>query len=186
MTNERGMIVGFATLRRRQVDPAGDAALLYGWVQEGCAEFWGMQEHTREDVRGTYAWIAEQPHLTADVVEVDDEPLALVQTYDPVVDEIGKHYDRRPGDLGIHLFMRPGARPSGSLEALLGFLMRELFTDASVKRVVLEPDVRNEKSIALVHRFADELGPVVELPHTVPGLPPKTAQFAFIHRSEGL
>lgn len=181
--------MGLKTLRRRSVDPDGDAALLNGWVQEDRAEFWGMQEHTLEDVRDTYAWIAEQPHLTADtadIVEVDDEALALVQTYDPAVDEIGKHYDRQPGDLGIHLFMRPGARPSGSLEALLGFLLRKLFTDASVKRVVLEPDVRNEKSIALVHRFADELGPVVELPHLVPGLPPKTAQFAFIHRPEGL
>ncbi|MFC7490835.1 MULTISPECIES: GNAT family N-acetyltransferase [unclassified Knoellia] len=178
--------MGFETLCRRPVDPAGDAALLHGWVQEDRAEFWGMQEHTLEDVRDTYAWIDEQPHLTADLVELDGEALALVQTYDPAVDEIGKHYDRRPGDLGIHLFMRPGARPSGSLEALLGFFLGQVFGDAGVQRLVLEPDVRNEKSIALVHRFADELGPVVELPHPVPGVPPKTAQFAFVHRPEGL
>lgn len=160
--------------------------MLHGWVQEDRAEFWGMQEHTLEDVRDTYAWIVEQPHLTADIVEVDGEPLALVQTYDPVVDEIGQHYDRRDGDLGIHLFMRPGERPSGSLEALFGFLLGELFSEPTVQRIVMEPDVRNEKSIALVHRYADELGPVVELPHPVPGLPPKTAQFAFLSRPEGL
>lgn len=173
-------------MRRRPVDPAEDAALLHGWVSEDRAEFWGMQEHTLEDVRDTYAWIGDQAHLTAEIVEVDGEPLALVQTYDPAVDEIGKYYDRQPGDLGMHLFMRPGARPSGSLEAFLEFMLRELFADASVRRLVLEPDVRNEKSIALVHRFADELGPVVELPHPVPGLPPKTAQFAFLHRPGAL
>lgn len=178
--------MGFETLRRRPVDPAADAELLHGWVQEDRAEFWGMQEHTLEDVRDTYAWIGDQTHLTADVVEVDAEPLALVQTYDPAVDEIGHHYDRQPGDLGIHLFMRPGARPPGSLEALFGYLLRELFADPGVHRLVLEPDVRNEKSIALVHRYADDLGPVVELPHPVPGLPPKTAQFAFIRRPVAL
>lgn len=145
-----------------------------------------MQEHTLEDVRDTYAWIVDQPHLTADLVMLDEEPLALVQTYDPAVDEIGQHYDRQPGDLGLHFFVRPGARPAGSLEALFGFLAGELFAAPEVQRIVMEPDVRNEKSIALVHRLADELGPVVELPHPVPGLPPKTAQFAFIRRPAGL
>lgn len=176
--------MGYETLRRRPVDPAADAPMLHGWVQEDRAEFWGMQEHTLEDVRDTYAWINEQPHLTADVVLLDEEPLALVQTYDPAVDEIGQHYDRQRGDLGIHFFVRPGGRPAGSLEALFGFLADELFADPEVQRIVMEPDVRNEKSIALVHRLADELGPVVELPHPVPGLPPKTAQFAFIRRPE--
>lgn len=160
--------------------------MLHGWVHEDRAEFWGMQEHTLEEVRDTYAWIGDQAHLTAEFVEVDDEPLALVQTYDPAVDEIGQYYDRQAGDIGIHLFMRPGARPSGSVDAALEFLVRELFADASVQRLVMEPDVRNEKSIALVHRHADDLGPVVELPHPVPGLPPKTAQFAFIRRPVGL
>lgn len=178
--------MGYETLRRRPVDPAADAAMLHDWVQQDRAEFWGMQEHTLDDVRDTYAWIAEQPHLTADVVLLDEEPLALVQTYDPAVDEIGEYYDREPGDLGIHLFMRPGVRPPGSLEALFGFLAGELWADASVRRIVMEPDVRNEKSIALVHRHADELGPIVELPHPVPGLPPKTAQFAFLRRPAGL
>ena len=51
-----------------------------------------------------------------------------------------------------------------------------------MQRIVLEPDIANEKSVALLRRLGAELGPVTEIPAPMPDLPPKTAQFAFISR----
>lgn len=164
----------------RPVDPDRDAALLHAWVSEERAEFWGMRGKPLEEVRDIYRYIDEQEHLAAylvvpvGVADADAEPLALFQTYDPFVDEVGDHYDRRPGDVGAHLFIGPGPRPAGSGDAIGAFIVGWLAGHPGHRRVVLEPDVRNERSIAFALRAGAELGPVVELPH-------KTAQLAFLH-----
>lgn len=164
------------TLRLRPVDPDRDAALLHDWVTEERAVFWGMREKSLEEVREIYAWIDEQDHLTARLACLDDEPWALFQTYDPAVDEIGQHYARRPGDIGVHLLLRKGPRPEGLTARLLAHLLGKLFAGPAYERVVLEPDLRNRASVALLARMGATPGPVVELPE-------KTAQFAFLDRA---
>jgi penicillin amidase len=166
----------------RRVDPLADAPLLHGWFTPPRAAFWGMGSRSVEEVAGIYGWIAEQDHLTASLVLLDDHPLGLLQTYDPFVDEIGEHYDRRPGDLGVHLFLADDPARAGRTPALMEFLLGHLLADPAVRRIVLEPDVANEKSIALLQRHGAELGPLAEIPAPMPDLPPKTAQLAFIHR----
>ncbi|TGN63462.1 GNAT family N-acetyltransferase [Nocardioides eburneiflavus] len=166
----------------RPVDPPADAVLLHGWFTQPRATFWGMGTRTVEEVGEIYGWIAEQDHLTASLVLLDDRPLGLLQTYDPFVDEIGEHYDRRSGDIGLHLFLADDSARAGRTSRLMEFLLEHLFSDPAVQRIVLEPDVANEKSIALLQRHGAELGPVTEIPAPVPDLPPKTAQLAFIHR----
>ncbi len=48
------------TLRLDPLVPATEAEIVHGWVVEDRAQFWMMQEHTREEVRETYQWIADQ------------------------------------------------------------------------------------------------------------------------------
>ncbi len=170
------------TFALRPVAPHADAALLHGWFTEPRAAFWGMGERTVEEVAGIYGWIDEQDHLTASLVLLGDRPVALVQTYDPFVDEIGEHYDRQPGDLGVHLFLANDAARAGRTPELVQFLLGHVFADPRVRRVVLEPDVANHKSVALLQRLGAELGPVTEIPAPMPDLPPKTAQLAFLRR----
>jgi len=160
------------------VDAARDASLVHGWVTRPRAEFWDMLDRTVEEVAEIYAWIQEQEHLAAYLIGLeglDGDPVGIFQTYEPFVDEIGDHYDRRPGDIGMHLFLHDDARRAGHTARLVDFLLGTLFGDPAVRRVVLEPDVRNERSIALLGRVGALLGPVRRLPG-------KTAQFAFVDR----
>ena len=157
------------------VDPVRDADLIHGWVTLPRAEFWGMVDRTVEEVAEIYAWIQEQEHLEAYLIGLDGTPVGNFLTYDPFVDEIGDHYDRRPGDIGMHLFLHDDPRRAGHTAQLVDFLLGTLFADRVVRRVVLEPDVRNERSIALLCRAGAVLGPVRPLPG-------KTAQFAFVDR----
>jgi penicillin amidase len=166
----------------RPVDPIADAPLLHGWFTQPRAAFWGMGTRTVEEVGEIYGWIAEQDHLTASLLLLEDRPVGLLQTYDPFVDEIGEHYDRRPGDLGVHLFLADDSARAGRTPELMAYLVAHVLADPAVQRIVLEPDVANEKSIALLLRHGAELGPVTEIPAPLPDLPPKTAQLAFIRR----
>ncbi|EON22394.1 MULTISPECIES: GNAT family N-acetyltransferase [Nocardioides] len=161
------------TIAFRPVAPRIDAALIHAWVTEPRARFWGMLDRDLDEVRDIYTWIVEQPHLTASIASVDDVPVALLQTYDPFVDEIGDFYDRRPGDLGLHLFLADEPARAGHTTTVVTTAVRSLLARPGVERIVLEPDAANERSIALLIRLGAALGPVVELPG-------KTAQFVFL------
>ena len=170
------------TVTLRPVAPGADAPLLHAWFTEPRAAFWGMASRSVEEVADIYGWIDAQDHLTASLVLLDGHPVGLVQTYDPFVDEIGEHYDRRPGDLGVHLFLADDPVRAGRTPLLVEHLVGHVLADPAVQRVVLEPDVANARSIALLQRMGAELGPVTEIPAPMPDLPAKTAQFAFISR----
>ena len=161
----------------RPVDPVGDLDVLTGWVTAERAAFWGMQGLDREQVGEIYRYIDEQEHLAAYLVLLEGSPVGLLQTYDPEVDEIGEWYDRRPGDLGIHLLFADDPRRAGRtpevLAACFGFLLRQ----PGCRRLVLEPDARNHRSIALMERLGAERGPLVDLRTSIAEKP---AQFFFI------
>ena len=93
------------TVGIRPVVAAADKPVLHGWVTEERAVFWGMTDCDLARVQEIYAYIDEQEHLAAYLLLVDDHPVGLLQTYDPEVDEIGQWYDRRPGDVGVHLLL---------------------------------------------------------------------------------
>lgn len=164
----------------RPVDAAADAGILHSWVSQDRASFWGMRDCSLERVAEIYAWMTEQEHLEAFLVLIDDVPVGVLQTYDPFVDEIGGFYDRRPGDLGIHLLLSDDAARRGRTRALLGFLLAELFARPAVQRLVLEPDARNERSCAMAERIGAERGPRVRLRTSVADKP---AQFYFLPRA---
>lgn len=163
----------------RPVDAARDAGVLHSWVSQERAAFWGMGDCSEARVAEIYAWMTEQEHLDALLVHIDDVPVGVLQTYDPFVDEIGDFYDRREGDLGIHLLLSDDVTRRGRTGALVGFLLAELFGRPGVERLVLEPDARNERSCAMAERIGAERGPRVRLRTSVADKP---AQFYFVTR----
>ncbi|CUR55343.1 putative Peptidase S45 penicillin amidase [metagenome] len=177
-----GTLLPVSLVALRPVEPTADAPMLHDWFTQPRARFWGMSERSVEEVAEIYGWIGEQDHLTADLVLRGGRAVGLVQTYDPFVDPIGEHYDRRPGDVGAHLFLADDAARAGTTSELMTHLVAHVFADPAVRRIVLEPDVDNEKSLALLLRLGAELGPVVEIPPPLPDLPVKTAQLAFLLR----
>lgn len=172
-------IEGFGTVRLVPVDPAADAGLLHGWVTEERARFWGMADHTREQVREIYAFVDSLPTHHAYLALRDGVPAALFQTYEPDADPVGECYDVQPGDFGVHLLIAPAegeGAVKGYTDALLTVFIAHVFSDPARLRVVVEPDARNEKAIARMVRIGFELGPEIRKPE-------KTARLAFLTRA---
>ncbi|MFD8059889.1 GNAT family N-acetyltransferase [Streptomyces cyaneofuscatus] len=172
-------VEGFGVVRLVPVDPAADAELLHGWVTEERARFWGMADHTREQVREIYEFVRSLPTHHAYLALRDGVPAALFQTYEPDADPVGECYDVQPGDFGIHLLIAPAegeGAVKGYTDALLTAFIGYVFSDPAHLRVVVEPDARNEKALARMVRVGFELGPEIRKPE-------KTARLAFLTRA---
>ncbi|WP_282697959.1 GNAT family N-acetyltransferase [Streptomyces sp. CC208A] len=177
-------VEGFGTVTLRPVAPDADAPLVHAWVNEERARFWGMNGTTVEQVRDIYAHLDSLTTHHGFMVELDGEPVGLFQTYEPEADRVSECYEVEEGDIGVHLFVAPGAAPrpgftGGLLTALIDFAL----TRGS--RIVAEPDAANEKAIARVARAGFTLGPEVVLPEVdLPEvfIPEKKARLVFYTR----
>jgi siderophore synthetase component len=161
------------------LDVDRDLATLHGWVTHPRSVFWMMQDATVADVRTEYAAIAADPHHQAFLGRDRGRPAFLAETYDPAHSPLAGRSELREGDLGMHVLVAP---PSGDAEpgftsAVFRAVMEHCFDDPAVRRVVVEPDVRNEAIRAknVAYGFV-ELG---EVP--VPG---KTAMLSVCTRAD--
>ncbi|MEU6846373.1 GNAT family N-acetyltransferase [Streptomyces sp. NPDC046716] len=146
-------------LTLRPVDPQADAELLHRWVTDPKAAFWLMQNAKLEDVEREYMSIAAAEHHDAFLGLHDGEPAFLMERYDPRHVELVGLYEPEPGDIGMHFLTAPSEiRISGFTRAVITAVMEHLFTDPAVRRVVVEPDVRN----TAVHALNEAVGFVPE------------------------
>ncbi|WP_375000712.1 GNAT family N-acetyltransferase [Aeromicrobium sp. CTD01-1L150] len=165
------------TFTLRPVEPAADAALIHSWVSQERAYFWGMTEKSCDEVRDIYAYLDSLETHHAYLVHDDDAPVAIFQTYQPEHDPVGECYAVQEGDLGVHLFIAAGERRPGFTASLTTYLLGVVFADPAVRRVVGEPDVRNQKSRRRAELVGFEPGPVIDLGH-------KRAQLSFLQRPQ--
>ncbi|MEY9938314.1 GNAT family N-acetyltransferase [Streptacidiphilus sp. MAP5-3] len=128
----------------RPVDPDADAALLHGWVTDPKAVFWLMQQATVADVAREYR------SLDARIGLFRGEPAVLTERYDIASGELADVHRALAGDVGMHLLTAPTDTPvPGFTRAAMTAVLRELFADPAVRRVVVEPDLRNRAVHAL-------------------------------------
>lgn len=179
---------GFGTVRVLPLDARADAEVVHRWVSEERAVFWGMTGLTEEQVAEIYAHMATLDTHHAFLVVKDGEPVALFQTYEPSADRVGECYAVEPGDIGMHLLLAPaapGTAQPGWTSRLLGVLLSYVLLGLDRTRVVVDPDVRNDKAVARFLRHGFTAGPVVTLPEVdLPDvhLPEKKAQLSFLTR----
>ncbi|MDA0632041.1 GNAT family N-acetyltransferase [Nonomuraea sp. MCN248] len=171
------VVDGFGTVRVVPLDPAADLDVIYPWVTQERARFWGMLDATRERVLELYAFVDTLDSHHAFLLYRQDRPVALFQSYDPECDPVGECYQVRPGDHGLHLLIGPvaGEPEPGFTGALLTVFLTYLLADPSRKRIVAEPDARNDKAIARLVRAGFEPGPEIDLPG-------KRARLVFLSR----
>ncbi|MEV0003703.1 GNAT family N-acetyltransferase [Micromonospora sp. NPDC050980] len=172
----REQIPDLGALTLEPVRPDTHAELLHGWVTASRNGFWGMGAHTLDEVREIYAFLDGLDTHHAFLIRLDGEPVGLFQTYRPEADPVGERYLVQPGDVGMHLLLHPPRRLARGLTAAVGpALARFLLRDPAVRRIVVEPDVRNEAALRRLRvegfTFADEIE-----------LPEKRAQLAFLTR----
>ncbi|MEV8597511.1 GNAT family N-acetyltransferase [Streptomyces sp. NPDC052012] len=182
------VVDGFGSVRVLPLDATADAPLLHRWVSEERAAFWGMNGLTERQVAEIYAHMAGLDTHHAYLVVKDGTPAALLQTYEPEADRVGECYPVEPGDIGIHLLLAPaedGAARPGWTSALATAVLTYVLVGLDRRRVVVDPDVANEKAIARFVKQGFTAGPAVVLPEVdLPDvyLPEKKAQLAFLTR----
>jgi RimJ/RimL family protein N-acetyltransferase len=182
------VVGGFGTVRVLPLDAGADAGVIHRWVSEERAAFWGMNGLTRDQVAEIYAHMDTLDTHHAFLVVKDGEPAALLQTYEPKADRVGECYDVEPGDIGVHLLLAPagpGGARTGWTSELLRAVTSYVLLGLDRRRVVVDPDARNDKAIARFLRQGFTAGPAVVLPEIdLPDvyLPQKKAQLAFLTR----
>jgi len=155
-----------------------DLATLHAWVTHPRSVFWGMQGASVDEVHTEYARIADDPHHEALLGRADGSPVFLMERYDPLHSPLADLPELLPGDVGMHLLVAPTDTPvPGFTAAVMRRVIVECFADPAVARVVVEPDIRNDRIAAL----NEAVGFRVVRPV---GLPDKTAAFSVCTRTD--
>jgi RimJ/RimL family protein N-acetyltransferase len=183
-----GPFRGAAGLAMRRLDLDADIPVMHRWFSMDYARFWGLQGEPEQEVRASYAALLDSGHSMAFTGLHGGVPAFLVECYDPRHDELGRHYEVRDGDVGMHFFVGPPSAPrSGFTRDVFRTLMGFIFERLQARRVVVEPDARNHK----VHVLNREMGFVdqdtVRLTHKLAALAFCTReQFALATRKESV
>ncbi|WP_109505418.1 GNAT family N-acetyltransferase [Nocardioides speluncae] len=121
-------------------------ARLHAWVTHPRSVYWMMQGASVADVAEEYTKIANDPHHHAWLGRVDGVPAFLAETYDPALSELAGAAELAPGDLGMHVLVAPTDKPRpGFTGAVFAAVMDFCFKQPGAERVVVEPDVGNDK-----------------------------------------
>ena len=164
----------------RPLDLARDGERIVDWVKRPYARYWNMGAKTPDEIIGFYADLMASPHATAMIGERLGEPAFLTELYDPAHDQVGEHYAVEPGDRGMHVLVAPASKPlPGFTLAVMRTIMGFIFADPAASRVVVEPDIRNDK----IHALNLAVGFVYDRPIE---LREKTAHLAFCTRAQFL
>jgi len=162
----------------RPLQIACDIPLIHNWVNREYAQYWQMQKTTIEQVRVAYTTITQARHAHAFMGFYNDVPAFLWESYWAMNDPIGKYYDVQEGDYGLHLLVAPPDKTiHGFTLHILKTIMDYMLSDDAVNRLIVEPDIRNEKMHILTQRVGFEYGQQITLPH-------KKAWLAFCTREQ--
>lgn len=156
---------GIGELAVRALTPESDAPIVHGWVTSERARFWGMQDFDVKQVEAAYREIVEATHSMAYMGLHYGDPAFLLELYDPAADPVAKCYDVRSGDRGLHILVAPADRRfPGFTWRVFTLAIDFAFCDSSVERVVVEPDVRNDRIHELNQRAGFQYHRQIELP----------------------
>jgi len=169
---------GWGELRIVPLVPGEDIGLVFEWVKQPRAKFWGMTEKSQEEVLEIYEFLDSLETHHAFLALLDGEPLALFQTYEPLHDPVGEAYPAREADIGMHLLLAPATRPIPHFTPRLGTsLIKYMFSLPGKDRIIVEPDSRNAKALRRLEATCFELGPIIQLEE-------KEAQLGFLTRED--
>ncbi|MEX0729405.1 MAG: GNAT family N-acetyltransferase [Aquisalimonadaceae bacterium] len=164
-TNFIRHVPGCGEFRLRPLQLDEDVPLIHDWVSRDYARYWGMQDQSVADVRAAYEQIANAPHSSAFAGLYNGRLSFLMEKYHALDEPIANCYEARSGDYGMHILVAPPRHhiPGFTWHAFTT-VMAFMFSDPRVERVVVEPDVRNDKIHALNNRAGFLYQRVIELP----------------------
>lgn len=169
-------IPDFGTIDFRALQLDTDAEIIHDWVNRDYAQYWGMQGKNLEEVRLEYEKITKESDVFIGLV--NGEVSFLLERYNPKQDIIGNYYKVQDYDCGMHVIVAPSAKQVHQFTwHIFSAIMKFVFSDLKIQRIVVEPDIRNKKMFDICHRVGFIDADVVHLPH-------KTALLAFCTREQ--
>lgn len=166
----------FGTIDFRPLQLDLDTEIIHDWVNRDYAQYWGMQGKSLEEVRTEYEKLSSESDIFIGLV--NGEVSFLLERYNPKLDIIGNYYPVQDYDCGMHVIVAPCTKyiPQFTWHIFSG-IMKFIFSDLKVQRILVEPDIRNKKMFEICHRVGFVDSEVVQLPH-------KTALLAFCNRDQ--
>lgn len=164
-------IPGVGELKLRPIDLKRDVATVHGWVTQPYAKYWGMLESTREEFLASYEEIENNPHHHTYIGTLNDEPVFLMERYKASEDIIAAHYTAQLNDYGMHILVAPAQKRIPQFTwHIFATIMDYFFSLPYVERVVVEPDVNNEKIHVLNKKAGFVYQGEIQLPNKVAAL----------------
>ena len=153
-----------------------DAIIIHDWVNREYAQFWGLMGKNLEEVTEEYKQIIQ--HSDVFIGLVNGIISFMLERYNPKNDPIGQYYPVKEYDCGIHVIVAPAEKPTRRFTwHIFSSIMKFIFNDLSVKRILVEPDIRNQKMFDICHKVGFVDDKVITLPH-------KTAKLSFCTREQ--
>ncbi|UCA61720.1 GNAT family N-acetyltransferase [Chryseobacterium rhizoplanae] len=169
-------IPDFGTIDFRNLQLEKDIVVIHDWVNRDYAQYWGMKGNFLEEVRLEYEKITRESDVFIGLV--NGEISFLLERYNPKKDIIGSYYPVKDGDCGIHIIVAPATNSVHNFTwHIFSSIMKFIFRDLTIERIVVEPDIRNKKMFDICHRVGFENANIVHLPK-------KTALLAFCTREQ--
>ncbi len=157
---------GFGEIQIRSFNGKKDAEKIHQWVTKPYAQYWQMQEFTITQVEEEYQKIEDSKHQHVCIGVLHGKPIFLMEYYDPNKDSIADHYDVLPGDIGMHILVAPLEKKIPKFTwNVFSTVMDFLFADPETKRIVVEPDVANQKIHVLNTKAGFRYIKEIQLPH---------------------
>ncbi len=170
-------IAGLGTITLRPIQLDTDIDFLYDWVSQPYAKYWGMLEQSKEEVKAAYQDLETNVHHHALIGELNKKPIFLTEKYRASNDAIAEHYSAKDDDYGMHILVAPVQKKIPQFTwHVFSFIMDYFFSLPEINRVVVEPDVNNEKIHILNKKAGFVYQKNIELSH-------KTAALAFCTRN---
>ncbi len=150
----------------RPFDLENDILKLYAWVTRPYAKYWGMQGYTLAQFEEEYKKTESQEHHHICIGVLNDDPIFLMEYYSPNNDSIADHYEVLPGDTGMHILVAPAEKKISKFTwNVFTTVMDFLFSNPKTKRIVVEPDVMNQKIHVLNTKAGFRYQKEIQLPH---------------------
>lgn len=128
-----------------------DLDLIHRWMNEPhVAAYWNQawtRERWSEHLAAQLAGVESRPFL----IDHEGQPVAYVELYRAARHAVAAHYDAELHDLGVHIAIGEVALTGrGLARAICGSLIEAILgMEAACRRIIAEPDVRNDAACRL-------------------------------------
>ncbi|WP_419867869.1 GNAT family N-acetyltransferase [Chryseobacterium sp. CT-SW4] len=127
---------------------------IHEWVNQEYAKYWQMQGTSVEEVKEVYEGLLGTEDYEVYMGYFEDQPSFLLECYHPK-HVLSRYYDVEDSDYGMHILVAPPTKKINSFTwNVFRTAMEFLFSDESIQRIVVEPDIRNDK----IHRLNRKAG----------------------------